>query len=183
MKKLAAFFIGIICSLALQAQDDGTAPPRPGRAPREPWYDRLVYGGNLGLQFGNYTLVDISPIVGYKVTDRLVPAVGITYQYINIRFSNNQRYINTIYGYSGILRYYIMDNLFAHGEVTQLNGQWLPWQQSERYWITGVLVGGGYRQNFGGNFGASITALWNLNPTPEWPYRNPIIRAGIGVGF
>ncbi|TND04074.1 MAG: hypothetical protein FD123_3845 [Bacteroidetes bacterium] len=179
---VAIAFLFMFTARAQDSASSGGLNPRT-KPPREPWYTRLVYGGNVGLQFGNATLVDVSPIVGYRVTERLVPAVGITYQYINIRFNNGQRYINTIYGCSGILRYYFLDNLYGHAEYQKLNGQWFPWQQNERYWITGLLVGGGYRQMLGANVGLGLTVLWNLYDTPEWPYQNPIVRLGVGVGF
>ena len=34
--------------------------------------DRMFFGGNFGLQFGNPTLIDISPLVGFRMTERLL---------------------------------------------------------------------------------------------------------------
>ena len=31
--------------------------------------ERLFFGGNFGLTFGNYTLINVSPQIGYRFTD------------------------------------------------------------------------------------------------------------------
>ncbi|TNF44384.1 MAG: hypothetical protein EP311_01250, partial [Cytophagales bacterium] len=43
--------------------------------------DRMFFGGNLGLQFGTVTFIDISPLAGVMITPRLSAGAGITYQY------------------------------------------------------------------------------------------------------
>ena len=42
---------------------------------------KFYWGGNLGLMFGTYTIIDISPEVGYKVTERFHVGTGLTYTY------------------------------------------------------------------------------------------------------
>ena len=44
-------------------------------------WDRIVIGGNLGAQFGNITIAEISPNIGYMVTDNLLSGIGGTYIY------------------------------------------------------------------------------------------------------
>lgn len=44
---------------------------------------RLEFGGNLGLQFGNYTSVNISPQVGYKFSNYFSAGAGLGYSYFN----------------------------------------------------------------------------------------------------
>jgi hypothetical protein len=48
--------------------------------------DKLYFGGGLGFS-GNSSWVtfSISPIVGYKITERLSAGVGISYQYTNYK--------------------------------------------------------------------------------------------------
>lgn len=186
MKKLFVLALLAFAGHPMMAQD-GSSPATPpsSNAPHEAWYNRLVYGGNLGLQFGNPTLVDLSPTVGYKITDKLIAGVGVSYQYIGYRYYG-QQYKQTIWGYSGFARYYILDNLFAHAECDRLYSHWRPYNHPDvPYWITGLLVGGGYRQNLGGVMSVSLMVLWKVNKDDayDWPYSNPIIRAGIGFGL
>ena len=106
--------------------------------------NRIIVGGGLGLQFGSVTLIDISPMIGYKVTKRFVPGIGITYQYYkDTRFGYN--YETSIYGGSVFARYYIWQDLFAHAEYQVLSYEKLNVHfEKERISVPGVLVGGGY---------------------------------------
>lgn len=42
---------------------------------------RLEFGGSFGLQFGDYTLVNISPQVGYRLSNKFSAGVGLGYTY------------------------------------------------------------------------------------------------------
>lgn len=182
MRKILLVLPLLLLSAAVQAQSDSTGRfKNRGPAPK-PFADRLVFGGNIGLQFGSTTVINISPQVGYKITDRFIAGVGGTYQYVRLRYYNAQ-YEYRILGYNVWSRYYPFENLFAHAEYNRLYSEWQPWTNKGKYWIDGVLVGAGYRQNIAGNFGANILVLFNVKPSPEWPYRNPIIQAGFGFGF
>ena len=46
---------------------------------------RLVFGGGFGMQFGNVTLLDLSPSIGYRVSDQLTLGTGISYKYNHIK--------------------------------------------------------------------------------------------------
>ena len=46
-----------------------------------PFKERLFFGGNVGLMFGTFTDIQLSPVVGYWVLPRLAIAVGPTYRY------------------------------------------------------------------------------------------------------
>ncbi len=42
---------------------------------------KLFYGGSLGLAFGTYTIVNVSPQVGYRLSPYFAAGVGINYSY------------------------------------------------------------------------------------------------------
>jgi long-subunit fatty acid transport protein len=142
-------------------------------------------GGNLGLQFGSVTMVDISPQFGYYVLENMSVGAGLTYQYIN-----DHRFSETMHVIGGrvFTRLYLpfYNSIFAHGEyeymtyntnVFSLNGQ--------KEWInlSNVLAGVGYRQRIAGRSAITLMVLWNFNETPYTLYSNPIIRAGFDIGF
>jgi hypothetical protein len=146
--------------------------------------DHLVYGGNIGLSFGNVTNIGISPMVGYKVTERFIPGIGISYDYIKIHYNGYPDQSAHIYGGSVFANYFIFDNVFARAEYEVLNGEWDPWfRPGVRYNLSSVLLGGGYRESFGG-LSSYVLVLYNVTQSYDSPYSSPlIIRVGFGAGF
>jgi hypothetical protein len=144
--------------------------------------ERIILGGNFGIQFGSITLIDVSPQVGYRISDRLIAGVGATYQYYD---DNYYHYSTNIFGGRTFLRYYVFRNFFAHAEYELLNYE--PYYtspfESGRVNVNSYLVGGGYTQQIGGNSFIGFEILWNLNETQYTLYNNPIIRIGFGMGL
>ena len=162
---------------------------------------RWFYGGNLGLMFGTYTVIDIAPLVGYRVTDRFHVGGGINYTYYKYSedgtyngstTTGGYTYSTNIYGGRLFARFYPLSNIFLHVEDELINLD-LPNEDFypkyvvlERQWLNSVLVGGGYGYAFNadGPF-LSLMMLFRLNNDFEdfYPYQNPIIRVGLGFGF
>lgn len=154
---------------------------------KESFWDKTYFGGNFGLQFGDQTVIDINPMMGYKLTEKL--SVGVTATYIYYRFTNpyftNVKYSSNIYGGSIFSRYYFFENVFGHVEGEVLNLE-VPDNFLQRYVrknIFGFYVGGGYRQPMGERSSLNILLLYNLNEDRNSPYQNPIIRIGFGFGI
>jgi hypothetical protein len=181
MKKLVSILLFILIFTNLYAQDSLKGDRKPA------FMDRIFFGGDLGLQFGTYTFINVSPVIGYKFTEKVVGGFGITYQYLSysdVNLSTN------IYGGSLFGRYYILENLFAHAEYQLLNLE--PFYvnystgniyKGSRMNVESYLVGGGYRQPISGNASFNILVLWNLSNSIYSPYSNPIIRAGFNIGL
>ena len=152
--------------------------------------DRFFFGGSLGLQFGSATYIDISPLVGYKITEKLHGGVGLTYIYYKVKDTYyNYAYETSIYGGRVFGRYYILDNLFAHTEFEILNMD-VPAEIAGtnnfnyvRENVTSLMVGGGYNQSIGANAALQLMILWNLTEEQYSPYLNPIFRIGFVAGF
>ncbi|MBI4947048.1 MAG: hypothetical protein HY840_11685 [Bacteroidetes bacterium] len=160
-----------------QKPADSTAAK--GKPPFWSW-DKVYGGGGLGLQFGTFTLINIAPDIGYKLTDKFSAGIGIRYIYLGDN-TVVPTYKMNVYGASVFSRYLITDFLFAHAEYETLNGPW-SYYNDRRSFLTNMWVGGGLRQH-AGNASMNIMALWNLNDTPNNPFPNPQIRVGIGIGL
>ncbi|MDF1546288.1 MAG: hypothetical protein P1P88_00610 [Bacteroidales bacterium] len=175
LKTLSTIILLSIFTLQLNAQYYEKKKEKPSFA------DKLFFGGGLGLQFGTVTQVEVSPIIGYKVTERFHTGIGISYSYYN-----DKRFIPTLdystYGASVFTRFFIFEGLFAHAEIEALNVEVYtslsPTIESYRKWIDSYLVGGGYFQKLGQRSGIYFLVLWNLNETEFTPYTNPVIRIG-----
>ncbi|MDY0344651.1 MAG: hypothetical protein RBR28_13825 [Lentimicrobium sp.] len=176
-----------------------TASAQENRNTNKPGFkDRLIVGGGIGLQFGDMTLIDLSPTVGYRVTDKLETGIGITYKYFRIKnyfydYTTGTKYDlkTNIYGGSLYARYAIIENLFAHIEYERLLYTYTDiyfvsgnvTKSKEEATINSFFIGGGYRQRISGKSYFYIMGLWNLIDDPLSPYSNPILRMGVGLGL
>jgi hypothetical protein len=188
--KLTSWYIALLTSIILQfnclyAQDrinldEDTKPQLK---------DRLFWGGNIGLQFGNVTLIDVSPLIGYKINPRIGVGISPTYKYFAYKsyYIDNSDLKTNVFGASIFARAIVYQNLFAHAEYEYLTYNTKEnIQASTRIYSTdfqSMLIGGGYREPISDRAFMYILLLWNLNETIDSPYTNPIIRAGFSVGF
>jgi hypothetical protein len=134
--------------------------------------DRLYFGGNLGGTFGQFTYVDISPIIGYRLTPKFSVGIGGTYQYQrqNDR-SGNFLWKQNIYGGRLFSRYIIAENflnvgnLFAHAEYESLLAKFSYTnisgiaENTQAY--PSFFIGGGLVFPIGNRGGFTISALYN----------------------
>ena len=116
---------------------------------------RLFAGGNFALSFGTYTLVNVSPQVGYHFTDMFAAGVGINYIYYNYRIYNADGSLagRDIYSYAGMNvfgRVYPIRQMFLQAQP-ELN---YVWGKTEDYndhitaslkgqFVPSLLLGGG----------------------------------------
>ncbi len=177
----------------LFAQDGSDQPEVKDR----PFKDRIVYGGGLGLQFGTITFIEISPVVGYRLTNRLETGIGVTYKYYKYKDfyldqTTNNRFDlkSNIYGASLYTRYHLFQNIFLHAEYEMLRynyenvfimgGQFI--REPTHANVEGLFLGGGYRQRIASGAYFYILALWDVIEDPLSPYNNPILRMGVLLG-
>jgi len=180
----------VFLAIVLWMSTNGYCQSFPDNEPdtKQSWKEKFFYGGSLGLQFGTLTLVDISPMVGYKVTPRLGLGINPTYKYYrykNYYYSSDDLKIN-VFGAGLFGRYLLFDKLFAHAEYEYLIYDFIDSPQSGNTFaqeFQSFLVGAGYRERIAANGYMYLMALWNLNETIDSPYSNPIFRAGFSIGF
>jgi hypothetical protein len=181
LNSIFTLLIFFLFSLSVFGQDETTEPKTEEKYSLA---DHLVYGGNIGLSFGNVTNVGISPLVGYKVTERFVPGIGASYNYIKIRYNGYPTQSTNIYGGSVFANYFVLENVFAHAEYEVLNGEWEPYYKpGERFNLSSFLIGGGYRESLGG-IASYVLVLYNVTQSYDSPYSSPlIIRVGMALGM
>lgn len=148
-----------------------------------PFRQRIRFGGGIGgLQFGNPTVVGVSPMVGYQVTNDFTAGLALDYQYqggtsFGTKYSINQ-YGPRLFGqYRLHFLEQILSKAFLQAELQKYYGSYslsgAP--STDRNYDTQALAGLGV--GFGG---FQITALYNLNYNINTsPYGSPIvIRVG-----
>ncbi len=179
-------FIGLLSLSLLVLSKTVAAQDMSGNEmPKQTFVSRLFYGGGFGLQFGTVTLIEVSPLIGYKVTPKFGVGISPSYKYYSYRpYNYSSKIQSNIYGGSIFARYMIFENIFAHAEYESLfYNTKIPGYPTDMSQYNSVLVGGGYRQQIGNNAAMNLMLLWNLNDTPDSPYTNPIIRVGFTIGM
>lgn len=132
-----------------------------------PFHKRLVKGGNIWLSFGNHTFIDVSPNIGYLLTNRWVTGVGATYIYSRTNIGGVVNSFN-IYGGRAFTYYQIADNFLGYFELERLA---IPDNRvvsgsSNRFWIHNTWIGVGYRQWLSSRAAVDILGLYDLSYNP-----------------
>ena len=155
-----------------------------------PFKERLFFGGNFGLQFGTYTNIEISPIVGLWVLPRFAVAVGPKYWYYSEKYVGS----TTIYGGRAYIQFDVIKDLnniipaglhigfFLHAEdeLLSLQAKTPFWNNTEvntdRFAMNTILAGAGMSQPTGRRSSFNIMFLWALNESQYGLYSSPEIR-------
>ncbi|MBA2745685.1 MAG: hypothetical protein H0U44_05620 [Flavisolibacter sp.] len=66
--------------------------------------EKMFFGGNFGLSFGDLTLINVSPQVGYRFNQTLAAGIGINGQFVSLkrRYADGQPYSKTSQGVIGL---------------------------------------------------------------------------------
>ncbi len=153
--------------------------------------ERIFVGGGLGASFNSYAdFVSVSPIIGYRVSQRFAPGIGFQYRYTSYK-TFNPKLTTDDYGVSLFARYTLYGPLFLHAEFEHLNYEFPGTVPGEtlRKDFNSLLAGGGFFQPVGRNAGFFAVALYNFSYQNSYnysyyPYSSPLIlRVGITAGF
>lgn len=181
MKIISSIFLFFFISAVMVFGQELSEKDEPHyRDEKIPFKDRIYIGGNMGMQFGTITFIDVSPIIGYKFSDRISAGPGLIYQYYNFRgLASGSNFGGRFFG-----RYHITENMFTYSEYEYLNvGYYSVNGDYSRKEIKSLFIGGGYNQRIGTRASMTIMVLYNLIYSPYSPYTNPIIRVGINAGI
>lgn len=152
-----------------------------------PLKDRIVTGGGLGLGFGSVQdYFSVSPMIGYRLTARLLAGTGLTYRYTNYKVFKPSVKLND-YGVNPFLRFTFYRNIFLQTEYEYLNYEYPHTNfETTRRSFDSFLAGGGFIQPLGDRFAFYLMALYNFSYQEQSlysPYDSPIvIRAGVNIG-
>jgi long-subunit fatty acid transport protein len=150
--------------------------------------ERLYFGGNFGAAFSsNFTNIEVSPIVGYMITNELSAGVGVIYQYFKVdrRAANGTPYSleTNIYGGKLFGRYNFTQQLFAYSEFEALSLEvfQVSTESIVRDVVPSFFIGGGYFIPLGNRAGMTAIGLYNILYDPYTsPYNSPFV---LRVGF
>ena len=149
--------------------------------------EKIWFGGGVGISFGTVDWIEVSPIVGYKYTEKLTFGGGLLYRYRKDDRIPGTPSVND-YGANVFTRYQLTKWLFGHGEYEYLNYEFVQFDLStDRDTFNSILAGPGISRPLGQRTGFYALALYNFSyddndfNSPyddEWVY-----RIGVSVGF
>jgi hypothetical protein len=183
-------FIGSMVSQA-NAQDD--APLEKKGFDKS----RLFGGGNFALNFGNITIVNISPQLGYRFNDYLAAGVGVNAQYSSFRTLNaydGSTYSRENYGVAGLNifgRVYPIKQVLIQlqPELNNVWGKVKYYDPANEIRLKGKLVpsllaGAGGAIPMGGAGAFIVMAQYDLLQSERTPYGSRIFfNFGYNFGF
>lgn len=199
MKALCVSMLLALFPLVASAQEpppDQPPPPPPpveeSLPPRPPLRERFFFGGGIGLAFGDVDYVEVSPLVGFRVTQKLDAGISLLY-----RWRTDDRFEPSVdtsdYGVTLFGRLRVVHNFFLEADWESVNWESIRFDPSteqvttDRETTTSFLAGGGYYQPLGALTSLAFSALYNFSydeDDPFEPYGSPwVFRVGIGVGF
>ncbi len=163
---------------------------------------KLFLVPELWLTFGTRTYIEVSPLLGYHITDRLSVGLGPHYIYQSQKATPIYplSFQTHVYGLKGFARFALITNaeqflpiklfneLFAQMEYEGLSLEkayyYAPsYPDNGRFIYQGFLVGAGISQRVGIFNSISFMVLWNLNESSRSPFSNPVFRVGFNIYF
>jgi len=153
---------------------------------------KLFFGGNLGLAFGTYTIVNVSPLVGYQFTPVIAAGVGINYSY----YGYNDGYWNYKQSYAGmsifgrvypIKQFFIQvqpeENYMWYSQSGMGSNQDQPTLKINQF-VPSLLMGGGAAIPAGGNGAFTISIMYDVLQNIYSPfYHQAVYGFGYSMGF
>ncbi len=157
---------------------------------------RMIYGGTISAGGGNGAFViGVSPMIGYRITEKFAAGVGFGYQYAKVNdffeIEDNNGIVNyydfkaTMLSGSVWARYLILPKLFVHAAYEHnflsfqnyrfaRNGSGNIEGYKERYDAPSALVGIGYRMPVAPNVSVNIMGMVDvLQFFPNAPLYSP----------
>lgn len=170
-----------LCNLAFAQWGEEELSDKPD------WRQRMFTGGGFGASFGSYyDYVSVSPLIGYRITQKLAGGVQVQYRYT--KYKGTTSYSTNDYGVAPFLRYSLFGPIFLHVEYEYLNYEYVSYGEKYRQGFNSFMAGGGFFQPLGRKAGFYALALYNFSYTQSYNYLSPyasplVLRVGITAGF
>ena len=186
MKKMI-WIAGLLLSLITTASAQYT------EAPEKTGFDKskLFFGGNLGLSFGSYTVIDVAPQIGYHFTEHFAAGFGVNYIYYHYKDDYLQQSESQSYaGFNIFGRVYPIQQFFIQAQP-ELNYVWGKYSyygdNAPNYkfsqFVPSLLLGGGAALP-AGRGAIVISVLYDVLQNQYSPYyRTAVYGLGYNMGF
>jgi len=213
MKYLLFGLMLTICCGTISAQEVYSSSGKPINEKRKYKADpegfdpsKIIWGGGIILSAGTgYANLGISPILGYRISDRLSAGIGAGFQYLKIKnylsVGNSQGGSQPYDLKTSIIntnlwaRFVVWNNIFLQVQPEINNLDLLSEEivyaypasyktvKKERTFVPSMMVGGGLRQPLSERVSFVGIILYDVLKDKHSPYQGIDLRFGINVGF
>jgi hypothetical protein len=152
-------------------------------------------GPDIGLMFGTVNRIEVAPVLGYYLSNRLSVAAGFKYEFYSEKnlYTTYGSVKTHIYGPRAFMRFAVFNNIgdylpvgmnssiFMHAEFesNNLSSNYFynpAVSDNSRFWHSTILLGGGFSQTASERIQINILFLWDTYTGSISLYNNPIIR-------
>jgi len=188
-----AIVLSVATTVYSQQTDTANVPPAgaamettPSAAePAPSAVSKVYYGGYVGATFGDYSSIELSPMVGYHVSPVVSAGVRFTYEYLWADV-NGQNYDASNYGGSVFALARVHPKVFLQAEFKYMSYETVSvLSTDDREWVPFLYLGGGYVQPLGGNVSLVASVLVDVLQDENSPYEDwsPEFSIGVIAGF
>ncbi len=168
------------------ATDTIKAVPPPAAEPQgESAPSKFYFGGYVGATFGDYSTIEVSPMIGYHINPVLSAGVRFNYEYVSADLYgtdfNASNYGGSIFTYARI-----HPNVYLQAEYVQMSYEWpTSLTETKREWVPFLYLGGGVVKQLSGNVSLVASVLFDVLQDDNSPYEDwaPMFSVGIIAGF
>ena len=153
---------------------------------------KLFFGGNLGLSFGTYTIVNVSPLVGYHFTPVFAAGAGVNYSYFGYSdgyWDYKQSYVGmSVFGRVYPIQQFFLqvqpeENYMWYSQTATPSNQGQPGLKINQF-VPSLLLGGGAAIPTGPNGAITISLMYDVLQNIYSPfYHQAVYGFGYNVGF
>lgn len=177
MKIIRSFLLLFCVSITLIQAQSETENKQDKK--KSSFFSRFSLGGNVGFSLGDPVFANVSPLLGYRISERFQAGLGVSYIYQNPKSTPPQH----LYGGRAYSKYQVLGPLFVWGELEGLNTEELRQDGSTiRTWQWAPLLGGGLQLSLGERAKLYFTVLYNVaHDDKSW--RGTPWETRFGFGF
>ncbi len=194
MKNILLIPVVFFLSLTALAQDRPEGEDEEEKVYRK---ENLFVGGNFGLSFGDYTVINLSPQLGYRFNRFVAAGVGINGQYVSVRdrYLNGNTFRKTSQGVVGLNlfgRVYPIEQVmlqvqpeanYVFGKETYFDTNPRTEYKMDAEIVPSLLVGGGLVIP-GGRSSAMIYLMYDVLQKDNSPYgRKAFFNFGVNLNL
>lgn len=144
-----------------QIRSESPSPAKRESSPTTNTDRGMFTGGNVWLQFGTNTYIELSPTIGYRYGERFRPGVGFSYIYQRINSPIYGIAKQSIYGARGFASYQLFENIALYAELERMSFVDYSFV-GRRIWLDYAWVGGILRRWLSDRAALDLQFLYDL---------------------